>query len=216
MQGFRRLCKAVGQPILGSDKRQPCANGDCPVGTAAAVHVQSVTGALPCSVRGRAHGGGPRDWLEGNTAHLRPRHAAQLCQQALILGNTHSCLVRLRAQHSNCIFQQSAVGNRLNKDTLTAHVLLAAAAAATTTVCEANTDTEANTRPDLDAIQRLCCSCPSPCRTHSSSSCARFRTALKPSHRHAALCMHAAQTATTRGFTHHRGKGVTGSMPSCF
>lgn len=120
----------------------------------------------------RGGGGGSRDWLEGNTpstVRLRPGHAT-LCQRALTLGNTHSCLVRLQPQHSNCIFQQSAVGNRLNEDTLTAHVLPAAAtAAAATTVCEANTDTKANARRDLEAIQRLCCSCPSLCYTHSLS-----------------------------------------------
>lgn len=65
MQGFRRLCKAVGQPILGSDERQPCANGDCPVGTAAVLELYHVQYA------GEGTRGGPRDWLEG-TARLRP------------------------------------------------------------------------------------------------------------------------------------------------
>lgn len=167
MQGFRRLCKAVGQPILGSDKRQPCANGDCPVGTAAVLELYHVQYAGEGRRRGRAQGGGRDQGTGSRATHGSPKaHAAQLCQQALTLGNTHSCLVCLRPQHSNCIFQQSAVGNRLNRDTLT-DVL---PAAATTTVCEANTDTEANTRPDLEAIQRLRCSCPSPCCTRSSLS----------------------------------------------
>lgn len=101
MQGFRRLCKAVDQPILGSDKRQPCANGDCPVGTA--VHVQPVTGALgalPCSVQGsrwkELAGNCPR---QITTTHTRPAGRRRRAQGESAAGGSKDWLEGQHTEH---------------------------------------------------------------------------------------------------------------------